>query len=250
MGATEQQELTLIGSRVREAAKESGMSLQELGQAIGVARPTIYAYASGALRISDSRLRRIAEATGKDEAFFTRPPDETIELQEKIRSQFELVDAFLSPADTGMAVQKADSVLAIAEKSAQDNLRAEALLQTGNSYARHGDYISAIRHLQNALYTYEELNEPEQVARASQTLGVCLLNLGRIQEAEESFIRAIENYSSAEGWKAEVALAALAERLGSFKEAKDRLEALISDDPADDQRVYVYGTVMRDPDTG
>jgi tetratricopeptide (TPR) repeat protein len=239
MGATEQQELSLIGSRVREAAKASGMSLQELGQAIGVARPTIYAYASGALRISDARLKRIAEATGKDESFFTRPPDETIELQEKIRSQFELVDAFLSPADTGMAVKKAGSVLSIAEKSAQENLRAEALLQTGNSYARHGDYISAIRHLQGALQVYEELDESEQVASASQTLGVCLLNLGRIQEAEESFIRAIENYSTSEGWKAEVALAALAERIGSFTEARDRLKALMSDDLAVDQRVYV-----------
>jgi transcriptional regulator with XRE-family HTH domain len=88
-----------IGRRIAQARDEAGLNQRQLAELIGVAdAQSISRYERGKTEVSQKRLRRIAEATGKPMSFFVREPDEPVELdlREEVVLLRERVDRMLA----------------------------------------------------------------------------------------------------------------------------------------------------------
>src|SRR5450631_1696679 len=60
----------LQGERMKQAAHDAGLTLDDLARQIGCSRALIYQYASGASIAQSERLQQIAQAVGKPLAWF------------------------------------------------------------------------------------------------------------------------------------------------------------------------------------
>jgi tetratricopeptide (TPR) repeat protein len=214
----------LVGRQIRIAANNAGMTLKTLAERLGVSKPTIYAYATGALHVPESRLRSIAEITDHDIEFFSSPsPDENQDL----RSQLKIIDATLSPPDPRTASRLALAVIE-REPDSDDALElAKLSFRAGNALLQHGDYLDAIQQLEHARRSFLNLGHVDYAANASQSLGFCYINLGRLEKAKDSFAYARDHLPPDQKWMGLIAMAALAERLGDFDQANRELTRLL-----------------------
>lgn len=57
------------GSRIRHARKSAGMSLRELGEAMGVTAPFLHDVEYGRRQMTDERVQQAAKALGVDRLF-------------------------------------------------------------------------------------------------------------------------------------------------------------------------------------
>ncbi len=227
---TDNATLAEMGRRLRDAAQDAGITLRELGDRMGVSRPTVYAYASGALRMSPDRIRQAAEITGKPEGFFDPRNLDHLDSRSSMAQTFRLIDALLCPASPAKASEAAVEALEKHPEAETPGIRAELLVKAGRAMTLSGDYVPAVRHLEAAKVLLTEDNG-EKLASCCQTLGFCYTNLGRLVEAKACFDTALSLYEPDSKWRSQVALAALAERSGEFAEAESRLSGLL-DDPA------------------
>jgi transcriptional regulator with XRE-family HTH domain len=211
-----------LGARIRSAAEQAGLTLQQLGQKIGVSRPTIYAYAAGTLNVSTERLKQIAEATNQSTSHFTV----TSSAPGPVRPLEELVDALLGRADLQRAVKVVHETLENAERSGRQAELASIQHKLGNALLLDGNYLEAAGHLQSARQGFLSQSMPSKAASCSQSLGYAYINTGRLERARRCFDDALENLTPDRRWMAEVSLAALAERSGDIREASDRLKDL------------------------
>lgn len=202
-----------VGRRIRVAANQAGMSLRQLGEAIGVARPTVYAYAAGTLMASPERLEAIAKATGVSLDFFDIGEAPLLE-----GDSLSLVEALLSPPDPDRAVDVASRALASGLERDPERL-ARLAYHAGTALLHKGRYNQASQRLREALAAFERLRERRGMAASLQSLGFCLTNLGELEEARRCFEAARKVGEPDQLWRASVALAALAEREGRFDEA-------------------------------
>jgi len=214
----------LVGRQIRIAANNAGMTLKTLGQKLGVSKPTIYAYATGALHVPENRLKSIAEITGHDIEFFSSPPAEE---GQDLGNQLKLIDATLSPPDPRTASRLALAVIE-REPDSDDALElAKLSFRAGNALLQHGDYLDAIQQLEHARRCFLKLGYVDFAANASQSLGFCYINLGRLEKAKDSFAYARDHLPPDQRWMGLIAMAALAERLGEFDQAGRELEKLL-----------------------
>lgn len=212
-----------IGERIRLAAAQVGLSVRELGQRIGVSRPTIYAYIAGRLAASPQRLQKIAEVTGKPIEFFVGAARDTQVLAQPIT---EMVEALLSQPDRTRACMLA--LEGAAAFDAEGSFASAAALehQAGNVLVLEGDYLEAISHLTSARNSYLKAGLSEEAAACSQSLGYAYINVGKIERAEACFDEALRELPPERRWIGEVSMAALDERVGNFAGAETRLDAL------------------------
>lgn len=224
-----------IGARIKAAAEHAGLTLPELAKAIGVSRPTIYAYAAGSLRVSNARLRQIAEATNQTTSFFNPPPSSPV----GDRPLEELVDALLSNADLGKAVSIVSESLRKAERTGRQSELAGIQRRLGNALLLDGNYLEAVGHLQGARLGFLSRGMPKEAAQCSQSLGYAFINTGRLEMARQCFEEAFEFLDPSGRWKAEVSLAALDERSGRLAEAAARLDNLEKQDQPPAVRAYI-----------
>lgn len=226
--------LTEIGRRLREAAQDAGMTLRELGDKMGVSRPTIYAYASGALRMNERRIQQVAQITGRPVGFFEPRNVEDLDPRSSMIQSFKLIDALLAPPSPTKATQAAQEALESNKEAETPAIRAELQRRLGNSLTQTGDYVGAVRQLEAALVTFANEGNSEKQAQCLQTLGVCYLSLGQVEPARRSFEDALTHHERPTKWKAQVALAALSERIGDFEAAEQQLSLLLDDPSLDD----------------
>lgn len=103
-----------IGRRIAQARDDADLTQQELAERIGIqTAQSISRYERGETEVSAKRLRRIAEATGKDLDFFIQDPEkmgrkvspgELAELRgelEEVRAAVERVERLLRDAFPG-----------------------------------------------------------------------------------------------------------------------------------------------------
>jgi len=214
----------LVGRQIRAAANNAGMTLRTLGEKLGVSKPTIYAYTTGALHVPEVRLKEIADLTGHSIEFFS-----TTEAQSDldIGEQLKLIDATLSPPDPRTASRLA---LAVIERESEndDPLALSKLsFRAGNALLQHGDYFDAIQQLEHARRSFLNLGYIDFAANASQSLGFCYINLGRLDKAKDSFVYARDHLPPEQKWMGAIALAALAERVGDFDQSNKDLQKLL-----------------------
>lgn len=205
------------------------MTLRELGDRMGVSRPTIYAYASGALKMSRRRLLQAAELTGKSIDYFLPRGVGDLDPKSVVSQNFRLIDALLAPPDAQNAVEVAKETLEATKDNETPGVRAEVLLKLGVSLTGTGDYVTAIRHLESAYNSFLADEDKPRQASCLQTLGFCYLGLGQTDRAKDCFEGAKSVQTPELAWRPEVALAGLAERIGDFTEAEERLSGLLDD---------------------
>ncbi len=125
------------------------MSLRQLGEAIGVSRPTVYAYAAGTLQASPERLEAIARVTGVGLEFF-----EVSDLPLIDGDSVTLVEALLSPPNPDQAVEVATAALTSGLEKEPSRL-ARLSFQAGNALLQKGRYVAASQHLRDAAADFE-----------------------------------------------------------------------------------------------
>ncbi len=207
------------------------MSLRQLGEAIGVSRPTVYAYAAGTLQASPERLEAIARVTGVGLEFF-----EVSDLPLIDGDSVTLVEALLSPPNPDQAVEVATAALTSGLEKEPSRL-ARLSFQAGNALLQKGRYVAASQHLRDAAADFERSGNRRGVAASLQSLGFCLTNLGELSEAAKCFQNALRVGDPDQRWRASIALAALAEREGRFDEAHGLLGAALRDHSGDPEAV-------------
>lgn len=231
----------LIGRQIRAAANNAGMTLRTLGEKLGVSKPTIYAYTTGALHCPESRLREIGELTGHSLEFFSASEAQT-DLD--IGEQLKLIDATLSPPDPRMASRLALAVIERESDSEDPLALAKLSFRAGNALLQHGDYFDAIQQLEHSRRAFLNLGHIEFAANASQSLGFCYINLGRLDKAKDSFIYSRDHLPPEQKWMGSVALAALAERVGDFDQSNRDLQKLLQGKKLEPQALtYVYANL-------
>jgi tetratricopeptide (TPR) repeat protein len=199
------------------------MTLRALSDKLGVSRPTIYAYVSGALQVPQTRLAQISAVTGKELAFFEPAisEDQSFDAYDRIR----LIDALLSPPDPHAASQMATAVAERVEELDSPTDLARLLFRAGNALLQHGEYTDATQQLDQARRMFLSTGNLQAAATCSQSLGYCWINLGNLARARACFEFSSEHSEPAKRWAGEVSLAALAEREGEFGAA----EAMLAD---------------------
>lgn len=232
-----------VGMRIRKAAQEAGITLRELGERMRVSRPTIYAYASGTLRVPNHRLARLSEILGKSESYFRPVSAEDLDPSSEARQALNLIEALMGPPDPKRALETALNVIQESGEARNPGIRAEFLRRAGNARALTGDHLGALRNLDDALHVFTAAGREEDASRCSQTLGLCYIALGRLEEAESCFRRAEAGLPPAERWKGTTSLASLAERRGDYGPAEELLSSLVADDALPrSAQVYVRAT--------
>lgn len=218
-----------VGVQIRKAATERGITLRQLGDLMGVSRPTIYAYASGTLRVPNKRLPDLARILGKSESYFRPKSAEDLDPSTDARRALDLIEALLSPTNPTKALEVALQAATNAPEAKQPTIRAEFLRRAGNARALVGDHLGALRNLDDARTAFEAAGQTESAARCSQTLGLCCTALGRLADAQECFESSSRDLPEAERWKGRSSLASLAERRGEFRAAEAMLSELLGD---------------------
>ncbi len=231
--------LAEIGRKLREAAKDAGLSLRELGEQMGVSRPTIYAYASGALKMSPSRLRQAAEVTGKAVSYFDPKDVEDLDERSSTGQALRLVDALMAPPDPTAAARTALDAIEKSREAETPAIKAELLRRAGVALATKGDFVAAVQHLEAARALFSAADMDEKSASCSQSLGYSYIPLGHLEKARACFLESRKGLPDDEQWKGQVSLAALAERLGDFDTAESLLSALL-DDTSLDEKALTY----------
>ncbi|MGE0001734.1 MAG: helix-turn-helix domain-containing protein [Fimbriimonadaceae bacterium] len=237
--AKDRQELedSEIGAQIRRAAAERHITLLELGSRLGVSRPTIYAYASGTLRVPDKRLPKLATILGKSESYFRPRKAEDLDPSTEAKRALDLIEALLAPPSPSRALEVALDAAVTAPEAKNPVIRAEFLRRAGNARALAGDHLGALRNLDDALVAFEAADHREDAARCSQTLGLCFTALRRLEDAEVCFQRAARDLPIAEQWKGRSSLASLAESRGDYETAEQILSELLGDDSLGDMPV-------------
>ncbi len=200
------QHAEINGKQIKAAATLAGFSLTELADKLGLSRSTLYAYVSGVLQPPKQRIKQIASLTGTSVDYFRQSgpagnaPDDTLQL----------VDAVLSSANAAAAIPLIQTRL----DRLSDKDRANTMLRLGNTLVIDGQYQEAIDWLIRARELFDKLKDPHSSGRCSQTLGFCYANIGPLRRAQACFEEAGTRLNPDARWKAQSALAVVAERRG------------------------------------
>lgn len=218
-----------VGERIRQAVQQTGITLRELADRMGISRPTIYAYVSGALRVPQERIRAIAEITGFATDFFEVQPSGYHSVDNCRELAIELVDGLLSSPNPEKAIEVAQQVAA--NMALEDGELEKAMLwqRIGNALTLSGKYLEAVSYLEQAQSWYQMENRQVDASDCAQSLGYCYINLGQLEKAAASFEYALQNAPDQTRWKPVISSAGLAERKGHFQEAMERLNAITDD---------------------
>lgn len=212
--------------RLRDAAASVGLTLKDLGERLGVSRPTIYAYSTGALPLSKERIHQLSEITGRPKQFF-EIHSSNVEGGHDFDLLKQTIDALLSAPNRMLATKLALRGAKIERDRGEIHNSAELELKAGNALLAEGNYLEAVERLSSARETFLKIGQPAFAARCSQSLGYALINLGRLERARSAFEDSEANADPACAWKGTVSLAALSEREGDYEAAESRLRKIL-----------------------
>ncbi len=237
------------GKLIQAAARDAGLSAEDLASIAECSRALIYQYYSGATLVQTDRLQRIARAVGRSMAFFfgedgvplaepvpapsgpptaadeapalapahpaEEAPREDLPLPNLERALADLEDlarAQEGPPDPQGLVRTAERILALARVSGRQRTEAEACFRLGNAYGALGRHGEAAQALRQAIEIARQIELGPLRTQATHSLGAALLSVGACDEARGIFERQSDSPVWAARWRALVARAALAEQ--------------------------------------
>lgn len=246
------------GELIRRAAEEAGLSLEQLAREIGCSRALIYQYVSGATLAQPDKLTLIARRTGKPLAYFygaVEPEPEAIrrerealkkeiqkvselrqqlmrerlELEERRRKELleslkDLADALSSPPDYKSLASTCERLISLAKELGDKKTEAEAYWRLGQALLRLADFEGAKSAFSKAANFFSELGEERRELLARQGLGHVLLTLGDPEGARAEFERVAKGHDWWNKWQGLVAIGAVEEWLGRYREASGALD--------------------------
>ena len=239
------------GELILQAIREAGLSVEQVAKDIGCSRALLYQYIAGTTLAQPDKLTLIARRTGKPLAFFygadlTQPEavqaerealqrervewerkqaeERTKQLRERLDILFALADAQSSPPDWKAAASTCEQIVSIARALGDEEAEAKALFKLGNLRLLMGDLDGAVSALRQAQGLFERQGNNPYALACRQSIGRALLLMGHPEEAEQQFEQAAKSENWHNRWEATVALAAVAEWVGDFRTAMERLD--------------------------
>lgn len=257
------------GALIRQAAQEAGLSLEELARAIGCSRALLYQYVAGTRLAQPDNVQKIAQVTGKPLTFFyggaeeapsvARAPraarwqeqrekeQETLAreraqfyqtaLEQTLRDLRDLYQAQVNPPDYKGAVSTCERLISITRHLGRTEAEAQAQLDLGNARLSLCEFEAAQGPLRTAIKLFASLGDEMKALSARQSLGYCLLALGKPAEAMEQFQSVAQSSHWHNRWQGLVSIAAVQELGGLYREAMETLhEALEVTEQGTEQR--------------
>lgn len=242
------------GNRIKLAAREVGVTLDELALLIGCSRALIFQYASGASLAQSDRLQLIAKEVKKplywffleeDESQSLIPNsdsssniDETSRLQLE-RTQFNAEKSRFEQRRTAEAISRLESLLAVASTAPDPrkladfcqqisvllNLDEDAeklasiFLKQGNCLIQLQEWGAAKEKLEQASSIYRQLEKPVFARDCCQSLGHVSLMQGRVEEALKQFEYVASGEDWTNRWQGKLSQGAAYEVLGEYASA-------------------------------
>ncbi|HMS56626.1 MAG TPA: helix-turn-helix transcriptional regulator [Fimbriimonadaceae bacterium] len=209
-----------LGKRIKLAAGEAGLTIKEVAGAVGLSTATLYAYIAGSLEPSSTRLKEIAQVTGKHLSYFTGDPEDG-EFPE-----IAMADAMLGGPNVDGALALLAQVSELGKSRLNSAQEAHVRLRLGNTLLYGGRYHEAVLELQRARESFQTQSRRHEAGRCSQSLGFCYANIGLLEQAEKAFDAALSTLDEGDQWKPIASLVVVDERLGRFSSGIDRARSL------------------------
>ncbi len=238
------------GLRIQSAVERAGLSIEDLAAQIGCSRALIYQYVSGSTLAQPDRLQQIAAKCGVQLSHFYsddpssvepagRAPeslDVTQRIQESLRALEELADAQASAPNHKALVATSERLVSLAQQAGSAIEQGRAFERLGNALLAIGDYPGAAAAFQRTTEHAVQANDTRMLAAARQNLGNALLSQGFNAAAREHFQWVAGNSQGPSvRWRGLLAVGALDEQEGAYKEAMNRFDeaALLLEDAAE-----------------
>ncbi|MEO7716535.1 MAG: hypothetical protein ABIY70_10050 [Capsulimonas sp.] len=222
------------GGRIKRAAKDAGLSLDDLASRVGCSRALIYQYVSGALLAQSNRLQVIGEIVNKPLDYFfaaDEPPvseasaekrsDEPSWIRERVLNLRKLLDAYSLPADPRAIADTCQQIRSLIEAEGDALAIAEILFKHGDALIQLQDFGSAKAKFQEAGSLFREGGRSGAALSCLQSLGHINVQLGRTDEAMKLFEEVSQGQSWQHRWQGALSLGAVHEVLGNYAASAD-----------------------------
>jgi transcriptional regulator with XRE-family HTH domain len=247
----------LQGEKLKQAAREAGITLDELARAIGCSRALIFQYASGASLAQTDRLQQIAAIVGKPLYWFFLTDEETHpapsaeaeigEREKQLREQLERVEAdklrsterriredishlelllaaHSSAPDQRKIVECCQKLQPLVASLGDTESLASIMLKQGNAQIALQEWGPARECLQQAADLYLNAGKPANAKDCLQSMGHASLMLGRIQEALTLFETVADSTDWTNRWQGTLSIGAAREFMGDYSHAISAFE--------------------------
>jgi tetratricopeptide (TPR) repeat protein len=250
------------GARIKQAAREAGLTLDELARRIGCSRALIFQYASGASLAQSDRLQQIAATVQRPLDWFFREED-TPETQQNVaagpslteeqqalqaqreefaaeRARFEqrqmrddiarleaLLAAYSAPVDHRKIVDCCQQLQPLVAHDENGARAANVLFKQGNALIQLQEWGAAREKLEGAAALFRQVGDPVAERDTLQSLGHANLMLGRIEEALRHFEFVAGGEDWTNRWQGTLSRGAAREVLGDYPAAIADFEAAL-----------------------
>jgi len=233
----------ILGDRIKRAAKEAGLSLDDLAARIACSRALIYQYASGASLAQPDRLQQIAAVVNKPLAWFFEDDHASHKAEipnpapnsapgtphSQLRYLRELIDAYSSPPDWRRVADTCQQLIAVIQVDDGVGLSnasadvAQYLFIHGNALSRLQEFGNAKNKLEEAAGMYRELGMTPETLDCLQSIGSADVHLGRTTEAMATFKKVAAGVEWHHRWQGTLSIGAVQEMLGDYTAASETL---------------------------
>ncbi|MCW3095945.1 MAG: putative transcriptional regulator [Chthonomonadaceae bacterium] len=250
------------GARIKEAAREAGLTLDELARQIGCSRALIFQYASGASLAQSDRLQQIAAVVNRPLDWFFReedapdpepgaPADTSLSAEQSAlqtareefaaeRARFEqrqvrddiarleaLLAAYSAPVDYRKIVDCCQQLQPLLAHDADGERPASVLFKQGNALIQLQEWGAAREKLEEAAALFRQVGNPIAERDTLQSLGHANLMLGRVEEALQQFEYVASGADWTNRWQGTLSRGAAHEVLGDYAAAIADFEAAL-----------------------
>lgn len=257
----------ILGDRIKRAAKDAGLSLDDLAVRIGCSRALIYQYASGASLVQPDRLQQIAAVVGKPlSSFFEEsiaggsrgskkpaPVDQpavvdggrAADRHGRVTYLRELIGAYSSSPEWRRVADTCQQLLALIEDEAAPDEIARYLSIHGGALLRLQEFGEAKTKLEEAGALYRELGMVSESLDCLQSIGSADVHLGRSRQALTAFRRVADGAEWRHRWQGTLSIGAVHEMLGDYSAAAEsllRTQEIIGEntDARETEAAYLY----------
>jgi len=244
----------LQGARIKEAARDAGLTLDELARKIECSRALIFQYASGASLAQSDRLQQIAAVVHRPLDWFFRDDDtpapepgavadtslsaeqqalqaaqeefaaerlrfEQRRVRDDIARLEALLAAYSTPVDYRKVVDCCQQLQPLLAHDPDGERAAMGLFKQGNALIQLQEWGAAREKLETAAAMFRQADNPIAERDALQSLGHANLMLGRVEEALRHFERVASGEDWMNRWQGTLSRGAAREVLGDYAAA-------------------------------
>lgn len=241
------------GERIKKAARDAGLTLDELARKINCSRALIFQYASGASLAQSDRLQQIASVVDKPLYWFFLEegsnPQLPAEIQPDLKASLEslqsdrasfaaeqarfeqrrrlddiahletLLAACGSPPDPRKVIDCCQQLTTLLYHDENTQKLAAIMLKQGNALIQLQEWGAAKEKLEQAGAIYRESGSLVYARDCMQSLGHVNLMLGRVEEALKQFEYVASGDDWSNRWQGTLSIGAAHETLGDYSSA-------------------------------